>query len=157
MTFTQLTAGQDAILTVQGDVPTNDLTITSSDNTFEELLPGVTVTVNDETTSPVTVTTEQDVEAITASVEELVTKVNDLFSRIATSTANNPDGDRTVLQGNREARRAADAAPQRPGVPGRRQRLHLARPGRDRADQGRHPQLRRRRPSPRPWPPTPTR
>lgn len=108
MSFTELTAGQDAILTVKGDDPTNDLTITSSDNTFEDLLPGVTVTVNDVTDGPVTVSTETDVEAITESVDELVTKLNDLFSRIASSTANNPDGQRTVLQGNREARRASD-------------------------------------------------
>ncbi|MEM9563285.1 MAG: flagellar filament capping protein FliD [Actinomycetota bacterium] len=105
LTFTQLTAGQDAILTVQGD---NPLTIQSADNTFEELLPGVTVTVNSETTGPVTVSTERDVASITESVDTLVTQVNDLLNRIASSTANNPDGDRTVLQGNREARRAAD-------------------------------------------------
>lgn len=106
MTFTQLTAGRDATLTVQGD---NPLTITSSSNTFEGVLPGVTVTVNDVTDGPVTVTTEQDVEAITASVEELVTKVNEFLSRVASSTANDPDGARTVLQGDRTARRAADA------------------------------------------------
>ncbi len=105
MTFTQLNAGRDAVLTVQGD---NPLTITSSDNTFEELLPGVSVTVNDVTTTPVTVTTEQDVESVTESVGALVTSVNELLSRISSSTSNNPDGNRTVLQGNREARRAAD-------------------------------------------------
>ena len=108
MTFTELSAGRDAILTVKGDIPANDLTITSSTNTFDELLPGVSITVNDVTTGPVTVSTERDVEAVTASVEELVTKVNELLSRIATSTSNNPDGSRTVLQGNREARRAAE-------------------------------------------------
>jgi flagellar hook-associated protein 2 len=109
MTFTELTAGRDAILTVKADKAKDDLTITSSDNTFEELLPGVTVTVNDTTTGPVTVSTERDAEAITTSVQELVTKVNDLLTRIATSTSNNPDGSRSVLQGNREARRAASA------------------------------------------------
>ncbi len=105
MTFTQLTTGKDAILTVQGE---NPLTITSSSNTFDELLPGVTVTVNDTTTSPVTVSTERDVETVADSVNELVTNLNSLLSRIASSTANNPDGNRAVLQGNREARRAAD-------------------------------------------------
>lgn len=105
ITFTELTAGQDAILTVQGD---NPLTITSSDNTFEDLLPGVTVTVNDTTTSPVTISSGRDVEAVTESIDELVTKLNDLFTRIADSTANDPDGERAVLQGNREARQAAD-------------------------------------------------
>ncbi|MEL6980982.1 MAG: flagellar filament capping protein FliD [Actinomycetota bacterium] len=106
MTFTQLTAGQDATLTVQGD---NPLTITSSSNTFNDVLPGVTVTVNGVTDGPVTVSTEQDVESITASVEELVTNVNAFLSRVASSTSNDPDGSRTVLQGDRTARRAAEA------------------------------------------------
>jgi flagellar hook-associated protein 2 len=105
MTFTQLVAGQDAVLTVQGD---NPLTITSSSNTFDELLPGVTITVNDTTDGPVTVSTERDVESVTESVGELVTKMNELLNRISSSTANNPDGNRTVLQGNREARKVAD-------------------------------------------------
>lgn len=105
MTFTTLSTGSDAELTIQGD---NPLTITSSTNTFDELLPGVTVTVNATTDTPVTVSTERDIDAVTESVGELVTKMNELLERIKTSTANDPDGERAVLQGNRDARRAAD-------------------------------------------------
>ena len=104
MSFETLSVGTDAELTVQGD---NPFTITSASNSFSELLPGVTVTVNDVTTTPVTVTTERNVEAVTESVNELVTKLNEVLTRIADSTANNP-GSRSVLQGNREARAVAD-------------------------------------------------
>ncbi len=105
MGFTVLSTGTDAELTLQGD---NPFTITSSDNTFDEILPGVAVTVNAVTTTPVTVATERDVEAVSESVNELVTKLNEIISRIATSTSNEPGGARSVLQGNREARRAAE-------------------------------------------------
>ncbi len=105
MEFTVLSSGTDAELTVQGE---NPFTIVASTNTFGELLPGVSVTVNAVTDTPVTVTTERDVEAVTESVGELVTKMNEILSRIATSTRNDPNGDRSPLQGNREARRAAD-------------------------------------------------
>ncbi len=105
MAFTVLSEGTDAELTIQGD---NPLTITSSTNTFNELLPGVTVTVNAVTDTPVTVSTEPDVEAVTTSVEELVTKLNELFTRVKDATANVPGGARSVLQGNRDARRVVD-------------------------------------------------
>ena len=103
--FTTLSAGSDAQLTIDGD---NPLVITSSDNTFEDLLPGVTVTANAVTDTPVTVSTERDIESVTESVSELVTNINSLLTRIATSTNNDPDGNRSVLQGDRSARRVAD-------------------------------------------------
>ena len=105
MGFTVLSNGTDAQLTVQGE---NPLTITSSDNTFEDLLPGVAITVNSVTTTPVTVSTERDVDAVTESVNELVTKLNEVIGRISASTANEPGAGRAVLQGNREARKAAE-------------------------------------------------
>ncbi len=105
MGFTVLSQGTDAELTLQGD---NPFTIVSSDNTFEEILPGVAVTVNAVTDTPVTVSTERDVETVTESVNELVTKLNEIMSRIATSTSNQPDATRSVLQGNRAARQAAE-------------------------------------------------
>lgn len=105
MSFETLSVGTDAELTVQGD---NPFTITSATNTFDELLPGVTITVQNTTTDPVTVSTEQDTDAVSEKVGELVTKMNEILTRIAESTANTPDGQRTVLQGNRAARSVAD-------------------------------------------------
>ncbi|MGH1489492.1 MAG: flagellar filament capping protein FliD [Acidimicrobiales bacterium] len=105
MGFTVLSAGTDAELTLQGE---NPFTIVSSDNTFDEILPGVAVTVNAVTDTPVTVSTERDVESVTESVNELVTKLNEVINRITASTSNQPDANRSVLQGNRAARRAAE-------------------------------------------------
>jgi flagellar hook-associated protein 2 len=103
--FTVLSQGADAVLTVEGD---NPFTITSPTNTFNEVVPGVSVTVQSVTTSPVTVSTERDVDTVTQKVSELVTKLNEILTRIAENTSNQPGAERSVLQGNREARRAAD-------------------------------------------------
>ncbi len=105
MAFTVLADGSDAELTIDG---VNPFTVTSTDNTFDGLLPGVTITVNDVTAGPVTVTTERDTETVATKVDEFITTFNTLLTRIADATRNDPDGQRTVLQGNREARRAAD-------------------------------------------------
>jgi flagellar hook-associated protein 2 len=105
ISFNTLSVGTDAELTIQGDQP---FTITSSTNTFDQLLPGVSVTVNAVTDSPVTVSTERDVEAVSGSVGELVTKMNEILTRIAEATANQPNSARSVLQGHREARSVAD-------------------------------------------------
>lgn len=105
MGFTVLSEGTDAELTLQGE---NPFTIVSSDNTFEEILPGVAVTVNAVTETPVTVSTERDVDSVTESVGELVTKLNEIIGRITTSTRNQPGAAPSVLQGNRAARRAAE-------------------------------------------------
>ena len=102
--FTVLSAGTDAELTVDG---ANPFTITSSSNTFTDLLPGVDVTVNQLTTGPVTVSSAQDLDAITESVQGLVDKMNEILDRIASSTSNQPGTD-SVLRNNREARRVAD-------------------------------------------------
>ncbi len=104
MNFTTLSAGTDAELTIQGD---NPFTVTSSTNIFESLLPGVTITVNDTTDGNVTVSTERDVEALTEKVSAFVTSLNEFFTRVETATVNAPDTD-SVLQGNTEARKAAD-------------------------------------------------
>ncbi len=104
--FTTLSAGSDAQITITG---ANPYTVSSTTNTFSNLLPGVDVTVNTLTDSSVTVSTEHDHEAVATRVEDLVKKLNDVNARIAKATANVPGADRSVLQGSRETRRAAEA------------------------------------------------
>lgn len=104
--FTTLSAGSDAQITITG---ANPYTVNSSTNTFSNLLPGVDVTVNALTDTAVTVSTEHDYDAVATRVEDLVKKLNDLNGRIAKATANVPGADRSVLQGSRETRRAAEA------------------------------------------------
>lgn len=104
--FTQLSAGTDAELTIEGD---NPFTISSATNTFNALMPGVDVTVNKLTDIAVTVSTTRDDDAATSKVSDLVTKLNDLIGRIAKSTANAPGQAKSVLQRSNEARRVAES------------------------------------------------
>lgn len=102
--FKTLSEGSDAELTVNGDEP---YTVVSSTNEFNEILPGVGVTVNQVTTDPVTITVKPDDEQLADSVSEMVDKLNALISRTAAATASDPTADsRSVLQGNSSVRRA---------------------------------------------------
>ncbi|MGH1505682.1 MAG: flagellar filament capping protein FliD [Acidimicrobiales bacterium] len=105
--FNTLSEGTDAVLTVEGDEP---YTVTSSSNEFNELLPGVGITVNQVTTEPVTVTVAPDDEQLADQVGELVEKLNSFFARASTATDSDPvSGTRAVLQGNASVRRAEGA------------------------------------------------
>lgn len=102
--FTTLTEGADATLTVEGLTP---YAITSQNNSFADVLPGVDITVTQLTEEPVTVTIARDSEFIADQVNELVTKLNNLTSRISSSTQSTPGGTQSVLHGNRSARTAS--------------------------------------------------
>ncbi len=103
--FTTLTDGADATLTVEG---LNPYTITSSNNDFSDVLPGVDITVSEVTEDPVTITVARDTAFIAEKVGSLVSKVNELIGRIGESTKSTPDGPRSVLQGHRSVRTASD-------------------------------------------------
>lgn len=70
-------AGQNAELQVGG---TNGYTVSSQNNTFTGLLPGLTITAQEVSTSPVTVTVGADTDAIATSVQNLVTDANTVLS-----------------------------------------------------------------------------
>src|SRR4029079_6606185 len=57
--------------------------VSSSSNTFTNLMPGLTVTASAETTSPVTITTATDTGAISAKVKAMVDAANDALGGIA--------------------------------------------------------------------------
>jgi len=102
--FLTLSAGTDAQLTVEGD---NPFTISSTTNSFDNLVPGASITVKSLTDEPVTVSTERDIESVTGAVSELVDSINGVLGRIDTATSTTPGGPRAVLQGYRSARTAA--------------------------------------------------
>jgi flagellar hook-associated protein 2 len=62
-------------------------TITSSNNTFSNLLPGVSVTVSAMVANPVTLTLTQDASTISTAASYLVGSVNTVLQSIATSSA----------------------------------------------------------------------
>lgn len=100
----ELTPGQDAQITLEG---TNPLAISSPGNTFDNVIPGVSVTVSELTAGPVTVGAARDTDAVKTSITELVTELNALFTRIKKNTQSDPgSGTRALLSGDAAARRA---------------------------------------------------
>lgn len=76
----------DAAVTLWAGTPAAQ-TVTSTGNTFSNLLPGVSVTVSKKSTTPVSLTIAQDTATITNAASSLVTAVDTLLHSIATSSA----------------------------------------------------------------------
>ena len=96
-TFTATTSGKDAIIRVGSD---STYDVTSSTNTFEGLMDGVTLTVGKaDPAAPVTVTVSSDPEAVAKSVQAMVDSVNAALSTVKTYT-NNSKGSTAALKGD---------------------------------------------------------
>jgi len=104
--FTTLVSGRDAQIEIQGD---NPYTISSSSNAFNDILPGIDITVTQPTAGPVTVTVGEDNEAQADAVAEVIEAVNAFLERADTATAANPGADPGLLFGNSAVRRTRDA------------------------------------------------
>ncbi|MGO4121291.1 flagellar filament capping protein FliD [Arthrobacter sp. YAF16] len=85
-TFTNVKTAQDAEISLWPGT-TAAQTVTSSSNTFTNLLPGVSITAKDVTTTPVTLTVSRDNAGITKLASDLVDGVNGIFSLVASKTA----------------------------------------------------------------------
>jgi flagellar hook-associated protein 2 len=96
-TFTATTAGKDAVLTVGTD---STYEVKSSTNTFDGLMPGVTLTANkQDPLAPITVTVGADPDAVAAKVQSLVDAVNSAITNVKTYT-NNAKGSTAALKGD---------------------------------------------------------
>lgn len=82
----QVRAAQDAQLTLWAGTGAAQ-TVTSSSNTFSDVLPGVAVTVTAASTTPVTLTVARDDKSLSAAAGSLVSSVNDILSFIAAKQA----------------------------------------------------------------------
>jgi flagellar hook-associated protein 2 len=65
-------------------------TVTSSSNTFTDILPGVSVTVSKTTAEPVSVTVSRDAEATSAKAKELVEALRGVLSFVDANTKVTP-------------------------------------------------------------------
>jgi len=83
---TQVKAAQDAQVTLWAGT-TAEQTITSGSNTFTNLLPGLDVTVQAVSTTPVTLTVTRDDAAISKLAGGLVSSLNDIFAVITNRSA----------------------------------------------------------------------
>jgi flagellar hook-associated protein 2 len=99
-----VTPGTDAMITV-GNPAAGGYTVSSTSNTFTNVVPGVTFTATD-TVSNVTVTVAPDPDSIADKMQALIDAANGALSQIGTSTAYNAgsktgaalSGDYTVRQ-----------------------------------------------------------
>ncbi|MBU4337494.1 MAG: flagellar filament capping protein FliD [Actinobacteria bacterium] len=102
VSLTTTRTAQDAQLTLWPGT-SQAQAITSSSNTFSDLLTGVDITVTEEATDPVTVTVGQDTEAVAKLGSNLVEQLNQVLSEISTRTASttttNSDGTTSVTGG----------------------------------------------------------
>lgn len=83
---TQIQTAQDASITIWAGTPAAQ-TITSTTNTFSDLLPGVSLTVTAVSVDPVSITVKRDDAAISKNAGDLVSALNGIFSEIATKSA----------------------------------------------------------------------
>jgi flagellar hook-associated protein 2 len=77
---------QDASVTLWAGTAASQ-TITSSTNTFSNLLPGVSVTVSAASTTPATITVARDSAQISSMAQNLVSSLNTVFAAVSTQTA----------------------------------------------------------------------
>ena len=83
---TSIQLAQDASITIWANTPAAQ-TITSTSNTFSDLLPGVSITVAGVSADPITVTVARDDTAISKQASDLVGALNGIFSEIAAKSA----------------------------------------------------------------------
>jgi flagellar hook-associated protein 2 len=96
-TFTATTVGKNAVLTVGVD---STYDVESPTNTFEGLLPGVTLTATKaDPLTPITVTVGADPDAVAAKVQALVDAANGAITQVKTYT-NNSKGSTAALKGD---------------------------------------------------------
>jgi len=86
--FSEMSRAQDALL-IFGDPgsPGSNLLLTSSTNTFEGAVPGLTLTVGQPTETPVTVTVSQSDSDLVGAVRTMVNDYNRFRERLAKLTA----------------------------------------------------------------------
>jgi flagellar hook-associated protein 2 len=89
--------GRDAVIKVGEG--TQAYTATSATNTFSGLMPGATITVSKEETTPVTLTVVANPDAVATNVQTLVDAVNAALSTVKTYT-NNAKGSTAALKGD---------------------------------------------------------
>ncbi|WP_431688506.1 flagellar filament capping protein FliD [Hahella sp. NBU794] len=97
--LTQDVAAEDAAFTLNG------VSITRSLNTVDDVVDGLTLTLNAETASAVNVTVSKDLNAVTERVQDLVDKYNALQEIISEVTAFDSDtGEKGTLLGSSTVR-----------------------------------------------------
>lgn len=86
-TFTETTSATDASVTVNG------ITITDDDNVIDTAIQGISFTLKEITTTPVTITADRDDDAIVAKIQAFMDAYNAIMDYIDQNKVFNPDED----------------------------------------------------------------
>jgi flagellar hook-associated protein 2 len=101
-TFTETQAAQDASLSING------IDIDSDSNIVGDAVPGLQLTLTQETTSPITVAVTQDTDTMIENIEAFVTAYNEVIDYIDTQSVYDSDaGIRGHLVGESSVQRVA--------------------------------------------------
>ena len=84
--FTTLTTGRDAQISVSGD---NPLVITSNTNTFDDVMPGLDITVTEPSTDAVTVSVTEDVESLADDMAAMFDDLIGVLNKVDSLTKTN--------------------------------------------------------------------
>lgn len=104
--FTTLSTGQDAQIQIEG---TNPYTVLSESDTFEDLIPGIDVTLRSVPTDPVTIDVKRDSSGLADRVESFVGALNNLIEGFNQASAYDAENNSAaLLTGNSTVRRALD-------------------------------------------------
>lgn len=105
-TSTILQQAADAIVTLGQGV--GAITVNRESNTISDLVEGVTLTLNEVTATPVTITVTRDIEAAVTAVQTLVDELNAVSKQFSALTAYNSEAETAgALQGDTTARSLA--------------------------------------------------
>jgi flagellar hook-associated protein 2 len=104
--FTTLSAARDAVITVGGADAADVALITSSSNSLEGVIEGVTLDLQSASDEDVNITIDQDLDSIIESIKEFVARYNEVQDTIDGATSFDTEtmergpllGDRTVSQ-----------------------------------------------------------
>ena len=84
--FTTLTTGRDAQISVSGD---NPLVITSNTNTFDDVMPGLDITVTEPSTDAVTVSVTEDVDSLADDMAAMFDDLIGVLNKVDSLTKTN--------------------------------------------------------------------
>jgi flagellar hook-associated protein 2 len=87
--FAELAAAQDSLLQVGGS--SSGVLVSSTSNVFDEVMPGIDVTLLGASNETVTVTVDKTFEDVAGALETFVENYNKLRDKLDTYTAYNPD------------------------------------------------------------------
>ena len=104
--FTTLSNGQDAEIQIEGVTP---YTVSSATDTFDDLLPGVDVTLTGVPTETVTIDVTRNSSGLADRVESLVDALNNVVDGLKQSAVYDSENNQAaLLTGNSTVRRALD-------------------------------------------------